>query len=287
MEKQRSLAARHGRLIAQMGVEAARHPLHFAPQNDGSAHVAPLPEGGWLWQVTENGRITAERRFADDEALLYRLACTIAESEGARYQAGVAVPGQDPRRADFAHRLELVGRASPEWRVRLAEELSHWLARHPYADTPRRARLQRNDIIGLGLVGVLVLGWAGAHYPLWSRWQTQQHLANEGVAVRAQVIDRQVTDGRFADVYSVTYRFEAAHRRIEAEDVVDWQTYRRVEPEGSGIDIRYDPHDPQTSMVDGNNRAGRLAWIYLVIDSLLALVILRSLPGLRKQAAAG
>ena len=134
---------------------------------------------------------------------------------------------------------------------------------------------------------MLVLGWAGAHYPLWARWQTQRHLESEGVAVRAQVIDRHVTDGRFADIYSVTYLFEAGRRRIEAEDVVDWQTYRSVAPEGSGIDIRYDPYDPQTSMVEGNDRAGRLAWIYIVIDSLLALVILRGLWGLRKKAAAG
>lgn len=292
MTAERALADRYHAMLAQMGVEPARHPLHFSRSDDGSAHLAPLPEGGWLRQVSERGRVTGEARFADSDALLYRLACDVAAAEGARWQAQLPPDGRDPRRADFARRLDLVGRVSPAWRIRLAEELAQWLARHPYVDRmsapePDPGRPQPKGWAGLLVVAVLVAGWAAAHIPLWQVWHQQAGLERTGTPARATVVERHRTDGKFADEYLLTYRYQAGGRELTGEDSVDWQTFRRTEPPGAGIDVLYDPVVPETSMVAGNDRAGRLMWIYAAIDAMLVLLILRGWWRLRQAGAAG
>lgn len=288
MDRQRALSARYDSMIAQMGADPARYPLHFSRSDTGATHVEPLPDGAWLWQVTDRGKVLYEARFADEDALLYRLVCDVAAAEGSDWQARHPVAGKDPRRADFARRLELVGRVSPAWRIRLAEELAQWLARHPYSDRPAEHQSQRaKGWIGLAIVAALICGWAAAHYPLWSVWQQQHHLETEGFGVPAEVIERDRTNGKFADEYFLTYRYQGATRQLTGRDSVDWLTFHRTEPEGSTLEILYDPADQETSMVAGNDRAGRLAWIYAVIDALLAAIIVGGWWKSRRAAAAG
>ena len=298
MDGSSALRARYDSMIARMGLAPADYPLHFAARHDGGSHIEPLAPDGWRLRVTERGQVLAETRFADDEALLYRLVCDVAAAEGARLHAGQSANGKDPRRADFSRRMELVGKVSPAWRIRLAEELAQWLARHPYNDRPssptpsgQPLAKARKSWIGpafvITLVLGLVLGWAVAHYPLWSVWQTQQRLHTEGFAVRAEVIERHRTDGRFADEYLLTYRYQGATRPLEGRDSVDWVTFSSVDYDGASIDVLYDPADQETSMVEGNDRAGWLAWIYAAIDALLALVIAWEWRKSRREGAAG
>ena len=134
MDRCRILAARYDGMIARMGVDPARYRLRFLAEDDGSACVELLPGGGWLLRASARGGRRVATRFSDDDALLYRLVCDIARTEGGQFRAQGPRAGKDPRRADFAMRLELVGRVSPAWRIRLAEELALWLARHPYVD---------------------------------------------------------------------------------------------------------------------------------------------------------
>lgn len=290
MDRRSELGARYVGMIAQMGVEPERYPLSFARQDNGSAHIEPLPDGAWLWQVTEQGRVTDKADFADDDALLFRLVCDVAESEGSRWQAQQPRDGKDPRRADFARRLELVGKVSSAWRIRLAEELAQWLARHPYADRgqePDQASNESKGWLGLLVIVLLVSGWAAAHIPLWQVWSNQTRLEGEGSSVRATVIARDQTHGKFADEYFLTYRYQGATRQLTGRDSVDWVTYRRAEPAGSTIDILYDPGNQQESMVVSNDRAGRLMWIYAAIDGLIALIILWNWRSFRREAAVG
>jgi hypothetical protein len=289
MDHSDALRARYAEILALMDADPARYPLRFTPAHDGSAHVEAQSDGGWLLQVTERGRVVEEARFSDDDALLFRLASDIAAAEGSAWQASHPAPGKDPRRADFNRRLELIGRVSPLWRIRLAEDLAQWLSRHPYADSvaqPEVAR-QPKGYLGLMIIAALVAVWAAAHIPLWQVWSEQHHLHSEGFAVPAEVIDRHITDGRFADQYTLTYRYQGATRHITGSDIVDWQTFRRVEPAGSTISVVYDPQDQETSMVEGNDRAGRLAWIYAAIDALLAAIIARGVWKLRRAARSG
>lgn len=290
MDRRSALSARYDSMIAQMGADPARYPLRFERCDDGSAHVEPLPDGTWLWQVTERGRVTDEARFPDDDALLYRLICDVAGAEGSRWQAQQPRDGRDPRRADFARRLELVAKVSPAWRIRLAEELAQWLARHPYADRasePDQPSSNSKGWLGVLVIALLLAGWAAAHIPLWQVWSKQARLESEGFAVRAEVIARDQTHGKFADEYFLTYRYQGPTRHVTGRDSVDWVTYRRTEPEGSTIDVLYDPANQQESMVEGNDRAGRLLWIYAAINGMLALIILWNWRNFRREAAAG
>lgn len=290
MDRRSALSARYNSMIAQMGADPARYPLRFERADDGSAHVEPMPDGSWLWRVTERGRILEETRFGDDELLLYRLICDVAGAEGSRWQAQQPPSGKDPRRADFAKRLELVGKVSPAWRIRLAEELAQWLARHPYVDRPSGpepgAKVSRGWL-GVLVIAALVAGWAAAHIPLWLVWNKQAQLESKGIIVSAKVIERDQSNGKFADQYFVTYRYQTPGREVTERESVNWVTWRRVEPEGSTIDVLVDPDNPETSMVEGNDRAGRLMWIYAAIDALLALIMLRGWLSSRKAAATG
>lgn len=290
MDRQSALSARYGSMIAQMGTDPARYPLRFERSDDGSAHVEPLSDGAWLWQVTERGRVTDEARYADDDALLYRLICDAAGAEGSRCQAQQPRDGKDPRRTDFARRLELVGKVSPAWRIKLAEELAQWLARHPFVDRapePDESSSNPKGWLGALVIALLLAGWAASHLPLLQVWSKQARLESEGIAVHAEVIARDKTRGKFADEYFLTYRYPGSTRQLTGRDSVDWQTFRRTEPEGSTIKILYNPADQQESMVEGNDRAGRLMWIYAAINGMLALIILWNWRNFRREAAAG
>lgn len=288
---QHELIERYERMLGRLGVSPDHHPLHWTAQNDGGSHVEP-DGSGWALVVTDRGRELSRWVFGDLDQLLYRLACNIVAVEGGRRQAASQTGGRDPRRADFAHRLDLIGRVSPEWQRRLSEELAQWLARHPYRDLPgppekERGTNRRNEWIGLGIVAVLVLGWGAAHFPLWSTWEQQQRLERDGFGIRAEITGRHVTKGRFADSYTLDYRFQGPNRQMDGHDNVDWQTFQRVRPEGSRIEVLYDPAQPETNMVAGNDPAGRLLWIYAVIDVLLLSVIGRGIILSRRAAAKG
>lgn len=290
MDREAALARQYDMLIGQMGVERARHPLRFERSDDGSAHVECLPDDGWVRRVTERGRVVQEARYDSDDALLYRLVCDVASVEGSRWQSEQPFDGRDPRRADFARRLELVGRVSPAWRIRLAEELAQWLSRHPYVDRPIPPVVSgstRRGLLGLLVVALLTTGWALAHLPLFQIWAHQARLARTGIPVSADVVDRSMTDGKFANQYFVTYRYKGPSRDHVGRDTIDWLTYRRLEPRGSTVEVVFDPSDPATSMVRGNDRGGRLAWIYAAIDGILALLIARGLWKARRAAAPG
>lgn len=273
-----------------MGVAPSAYPLRFARADDGSAHVEPLDDGAWRYAVTERGAVVQDHLYPDDEALLYRLVCDVAKQEGSLWQAHNPDATRDPRRVDFARRLELVGRVSPVWRIKLAEELAQWLTRHPYAD---RGEHVLPDVPaskgwgGLAVVAALVAAWAAAHYPLWSVWHEQRRLETDGFGVTAEVIERHRTDGKFADEYHLTYRYQGASRTMVGSDSVDWQTYRRAEPEGATLEVLYDPANQDISMIAGNDRAGRLAWIYAAIDALIVLIMARGWRNLRREAKAG
>lgn len=288
MERCQALDARYAGMLAQMGVDSDHHPLAFGPVDDGGQHLVPQDDGGWLLRVTERGRTCGETRFTGDDDLLYRLACDVAAAEGSRWQARQPASGRDPRRADFARRLELVGRVSPLWRDRLAMEIAQWLVRNPYADgTPdaARAKRPRKGVAGLVVVALLAAAWAGAHVPLWRAWEMQARIERTGRAMRAEVVGRHRTDGRFGDVYSVDFAYAFAGKDRIAGDTVDWATWRALEPSGSRVDILVDPAEPDDAIVSGNDRAGRLALIYAAIDALLALVILRGWMESRKAGA--
>lgn len=290
MDRRSALGARYDWMVAQMGVDPALYPLRFERGDDGSAHVEPQADGTWLRQVTELGRVTDKAFYNDDDALLYRLVCDVAGAEGSRWQAQQPRDGKDPRRADFARRLELVGKVSPAWRIRLAEELAQWLARHPYTDRalePDQAKRAPRGLPGLLIIALVATGWAAAHVPLWQVWTRQSRLEREGYAVRAEVIARDQTHGKYADEYFLTYRYQGATRHLTGRESVDWTTYRRTEPDGSTVSVLYDPANQTESMVEGNDRAGRLLWIYAAIDGLLALVILWNWRNVRRGAATG
>lgn len=286
MDHARALSARYDAMIATMGLDPADHPLRMVPDHHGGIHVVPLADGGWLAQVTERGQTLDQRTFADSDALLYHLARSIVAREGAQHQAGKPPGPHDPRRADFAHRLHLMGRVSPEWRSRLADELAQVLSRHPYADRapgPAAPQQRGKGWLGLLVIAVLVVVWAAAHVPLGLAWQDQARLTRAGLPARAAVTNRHRTDGRFADTYRLEFDYVAAGRSWSGSDEVDWHTWRAADYDGARVDILYDTANPGSAMVAGNDRAGRLTWIYAGIDGMLVFVILRGLWRSRRR----
>lgn len=278
MDRRAIFTGRYGVMLRQMGVDAGRYPLSWsAPDSDGD-HLICVEAGGWTLRRMERGQVTEETWFARSEPLLYRLASEIAAIEGARWQAEFGSPGEDPRRADFARRLELMGRISDDWRQRMAQELAQWLARHPYRDqgpAPRRRRRLR-EVLGLAIVAGLALGVAAAHWPLASLMIRQAELTRSGERTQARVTDLHRVDGRFSDVYLLSYRFEAGGKTHQAREIVDWVRWR-ASREGGGITALVDPSNPDVSMIAGNDRAGRMLAIYLAIDAMLALAIILGL----------
>jgi len=120
-------------MLDQLGLDVADYPLHWSATHDGGPHLEADGEG-WALIVTDRGQEVSRSFYSDQHQLLFRLACNIVAAAGGRYQAANQSDGRDPRRADFARRLDLIGRVSPQWQQRLGEELAQWLARHPYRD---------------------------------------------------------------------------------------------------------------------------------------------------------
>lgn len=287
MDRRAIFSGRYGAMLRQMGVEEDRYPLSWTdPDGDGDQLIC-VETGGWTLRRMERGRVTEETWFARSEPLLYRLASEIAAIEGARWQAEFGIPGEDPRRADFARRLELMGRISDHWRQQMAQELARWLARHPYRDqgpAPKRRRRWR-AALGLAIVAGLALGAAAAHWPLASLMIRQAELDRTGERIQARVIELHRVDGRFSDIYLLGYRFEVAGKVHEAREAVDWVRWRASQ-EGGEITALVDSRNPDISMIAGNDRAGRMLAIYLAIDAILALVIVMGLRGGPGQTAA-
>lgn len=288
MDRRAIFAGRYGAMLRQMGVEADRYPLSWSDRDGEGDHLVCVETGGWTLRRVERGQVREETWFARSEPLLYRLASEIVAIEGARWQAEFGSPGEDPRRADFARRLELMGRISDAWRQQLAQELAQWLARHPYRDgaAAKPARRPWREAAGLAIVAALALGAAAAHWPLASLMARQAELTRTGERMEARVIDRRRVDGRFSDSYLLGYRFTAGGRAHEAREAVDWVRWR-ASREGGGIAILVDQRDPRRSMIAGNDRAGRMLAIYLAIDAMLAVAIILCLRGDPGRAAAG
>ena len=120
------------------------------------------------------------------------------------------------------------------------------------------------------------------HLPLLLKTLRQEELRKEGIRVEATVVDRSIVENRFVDLYRVRYRFEVDGESIERAESVGERIHDRAR-EGSRIDVLHLPDDPRKAMIDGNDEASRLAWIWGMIDVLLLVAAWR----IRRSTRAG
>ncbi|MCP5397161.1 MAG: DUF3592 domain-containing protein [Sphingomonadaceae bacterium] len=277
-----TIAHKHKANVLAMGgtVELAR--VNRAPRHDGSYHVEPARDGGWLLIVTERGREWERTHFADNDALLYRLARDAASRLAGQYELANRVGAQDSRRIWFARKLELIGLLSDDWRERLAAEIDGILAQAPYDDEPLEVlsapHPARDWLVGGSVVAMLLLGWALAHLPLWFAYDLERDLDARGVPLEASVISSTSSRPKIGTTYHLQYAYDVAGKLFETREVVS-ETIGKGFAAGDTLPIRYDPDEPERSLVDGNMRFARLVTIYSGIDALLAFVILGGLWG--------
>lgn len=282
MERQRNLESGHKWLCERLGVEPGRYPLRFAPDNSGWYHAEPVTDGGYDLIVTERGRELSRERADTLADALYVYARAILAEEGTRQAASTSPPEADQRRASFAFQLEAMTRLCPEWHDRLAAEQQAVLAKHPFTDTAPSESAKRGWI-GVLVVAALLTLWLTAHWPLWSVWRLQSDLAARGLHTDASITRLSESDGKFMDTWRVEYRFSAGGRRFASSDEIWLADYWRLENRET-VPVLYDPRDPARAMVEGNDRFARLAWIWGLIDLLLAFILWRGWRRTRRDS---
>jgi hypothetical protein len=287
------LSARYRVLHARTREAVVDHPLYFSRQDDGMAHLEFHGDGSVSSIVTEHGATIASSRFEDEEDLLYHLVRGAIWMMACEYEKSHRVEGQDLRRVLFARDLELMNRVSPEWGERRRAEIDDLLRRYPFCDRPEppadavnrpekiRSSFQIAFLRSLLALGVLLL-LALLHLPLLLKTLRQETLRKEGIRVEATVVERSIVENRFVDLYRVTYRFEAGGESIERAESVGQAIHDRVR-EGSRIDVLHLPADPRKAMIDENDEASRLAWIWGMIDVLLVIAAWRIRASVKKQ----
>ena len=112
----------HEWLCEQLGVEADRYPLRFAPGNDGWLQAEETACGFCDLIVTERGSELSREHAETLSDALYISARPILGQEGSRHAASRPAPGSDQRRISFAFQLDTIGQVCPDWRDRLATE---------------------------------------------------------------------------------------------------------------------------------------------------------------------
>lgn len=282
MDGQCDLESGHKWLCEPLGVEPGRYPLCFEPDNSGWYHIEPVTSGGYDLIVAERGRELSRERADTLADALYVYARAILAEQGTRHAANVSPPEADQRRASFAFQLEGMARLCPEWHDRLAIELHAVLAKHPYADAAQPPPAKRGWI-GVLVVAALLALWLTAHWPLWSVWRLQSDLATRGLRTEASITRLSESDGKFMDTWRVKYRFSAADRRFAGSDEIWLADYWRLENRET-VPVLYDPRDPTRAMVEGNDRFARLAWIWGMIDLLLAFILWRGRRRMRRDS---
>jgi hypothetical protein len=137
---QGGFARQYAAMLHKLGVD----PELYAPGPDSPAPGAPLGmlhnESGWWVCWPPDGQAKCCQQYASLDDALYSLARYVVSQEGASLRRTSGRPGLDPRRAEFACQLELIGRVSCEWQQRLAQELAGRLVRHPYRDVVDETR---------------------------------------------------------------------------------------------------------------------------------------------------
>ena len=154
----------------------------------------------------------------------------------------------------------------------------------PSNDTDQSGHPRKRTILA-ALIAFGLLCWLAAHYPLWSAWAGQASLEASGTQVDAKLLDKSVSKGRFADTFNLRYQIKLAGGERIIHETVSREIYDRT-IDGSYLTVRYDPDNPADAMIVGNDRIGRLLWIYGSINALLLLAAFNIRRSVRREMAA-
>lgn len=270
---QEQLLSRYREIVARLGRDPNNASILFERDDFGARHYERKGKG-WDAVVTERGRELERLHLPSDEEALYHLARDTTFAMACAHEVAHRASGQDFRRILFAHQLDLMARVSPEWRDRLAREITATLAEHPYRDDPAKAppTPQAKPALWpqLAVLAALVAFVIAIHYPLWWSWHAAQRLSEQGVIAAATVTDRSTSYPKTGQTYHLEYAYEAEGRRFSRREVVEKYVHDRSEI-GDRLSVWYVPGEPEiVSAAPGDEFVRRVAW-YGVIDLLLLL----------------
>lgn len=116
---------------AKLGV---RREIRTQSLNDGSAHVEIVDGWKLSYVVSDHGQERERRSTHDFQDILYWMMEDVVSGLAAEYEAAHRVAGQDSRRQSFPKRVEMMGKARPEWGTRQSSQLDRVLQITPYYD---------------------------------------------------------------------------------------------------------------------------------------------------------
>jgi hypothetical protein len=121
-------------------IDAAGHralPAFGRDAQEGQPCVE-VDEEGYHLVVRERGEVVERMTTTSVDELLYHVFGKFTFALGCDYELHHRDPAKDSRRLMFSRKLELLGRLSPKWASREAEEQAKVLAQHPYDDDVHR-----------------------------------------------------------------------------------------------------------------------------------------------------
>lgn len=275
------LEAAYCALLERLGGSVRDFPFSTEPAHNGAAHFEARTGGGYALIVTERGIVVSNEYFTQMDEVLYAQFRLITGEMASHYAAQNAPDGADFRRSYFARQLELMGRLSSAWRLKLSWEIADILASAPYRDKPALKKDAEQNKWGaltpfrtkLAVGGLLAGGFGlvlAAHLPLVSAKRLQADLTDRGVIAQGEITDTSEATLRFAKTYSVDYRFEAGGTVYEASESIGEQPYQSALMTGH-VNLRFDPQDPARSLIVGNDKVSRMLWLYGIVDVLLIM----------------
>lgn len=132
-EELQALQDEYNELCQRIEPYSGEYTILTEREDVGVAHVE-FTGGEYHYIVTERGLDLERRSTADRREILYWMIYDLTFWMGVGFEFKNRVEGPDFRRVIFAHQLELMIRADPEFAERLERQIAVTLMQNPFVD---------------------------------------------------------------------------------------------------------------------------------------------------------
>lgn len=127
------LRTEYDRLMQRVAAFDGVYSIQTERTDVGSPHVE-FGDGQYHYIVTERGLDLESRSTPDVREIVYWMLYDVTFWMGVEFEFKNRIETQDCRRMIFAHQLELMLKADPEFAIRLEAHIAETLSKNPFND---------------------------------------------------------------------------------------------------------------------------------------------------------